>query len=132
MKSKSRKFRNSQAWSLDVMLAVIIFIGTVFFFYAILDTTQGTKAEELQDEASKVLTGISSEDSGVGIMDGNKINTTKLEDLLGNYSSIKSKLKVENDFCIYFEDEDGNILYINATTTGLGSGIINVSDIPCG
>ena len=132
MKSKSRKFRNSQAWSLDVMLAVIIFIGTVFFFYAILDTTQGTKAEELQDEASKVLTGISSEDSGVGIMDGNKINTTKLEELLGNYSSIKSKLKVENDFCIYFEDEDGNILYINATTTGLGSGIINVSDIPCG
>ena len=132
MKSKSHKFRDSQAWSLDIMLAVIIFLGTVLFFYAILDTTQGTKAEELQDEASKVLTGISSEDSGVGIMDGNKINATKLEELLGNYSSIKSKLKVENDFCIYFEDENGNILYINATAIGLGSGIINVSGIPCG
>ena len=117
---------------MDIMLAVIIFLGTVFFFYAVLNTSQGSKADELQDEASKVLTGILSEDSGVGITDGNKINTTKLEELLGNYSGLKSKLKAKNDFCIYFEDEEGNIMYINATYTGLGSGIINVSDVPCG
>lgn len=132
MESKSPKFRDSQAWSLDVMLAVIIFIGTLFFFYAILNTAQGTKAKELQDDASKILKDMLSKDSDVRITDGTKINSTKLEELLGNYSEIKSKLKIENDFCIYFEDENGNILYINATQTGLGSGIINVSDVPCG
>ena len=132
MKSKSHKFRNSQAFSMDIMLAVIIFIGTIFFFYAILDTTQGTKADELQSEASKILKDMLSKDSDVRITDGTKINSTKLEELLGNYSEIKSKLKVKNDFCIYFEDENGNIIYVNTTYTGLGSGIINVSDIPCG
>ena len=127
---------SSQAFSMDIMLAIIIFLGTIFFFYAILNNTQGSKTAELQDEASKVLTGIVSKDSGVGITDGTKINTTKLEEMLGNYSNIKSKLKVKNDFCIYFEDEDGNIIYINITQsknyTGAGSEIINVSNIPCG
>ncbi|MBI2208825.1 hypothetical protein HYU50_05000 [Candidatus Woesearchaeota archaeon] len=125
----------SQAFSMDIMLAVIIFIGTVFFFYVILSTTQGNKADELHNEALKVLTDILSEDSGVGITDGNKINITKLGELLGNYSGIKGKLKVKNDFCIYFEDENGNIIYINMTnmtSTGVGSGIINVSNVPCG
>ena len=132
MKSKSRNFRNSQAWSLDIMLAVIIFIGTIFFFYAMLDTTQGSKAEELQGEASKIAKDILSKDSDVKIADGTEINGTRLEELLGNYSEIKSKLKIKNDFCIYFEDENGNIIYINETRTGLGSGIINVSGMPCG
>ena len=139
MRNKRNKiFGNlsSQAFSMDIMLAIIIFIGTVFFFYAILNTTQGSKSDELQNEASKVLTGILSKDSGVGITDGTKINTTKLEQLLGNYSGIKSKLKVKNEFCIYFEDESGNIIYVNISQnknyTGIGSEIINVSNIPCG
>lgn len=136
MKNKICKFRNSQAFSMDIMLAVIIFLGTVFFFYAILNTSQGSKADELQDEASKVLTGILSESSDISIIDGNTINATKLEELLGNYSDIKAKLKIKNDFCIYFEDEDGNIIYVNLSQsknyTGIGSGTINVSSIPCG
>ena len=67
MKSKSREFRNSQAWSLDIMLAVVIFIGTIFFFYAMLDTNHGSKAEELEDEASQVFKDILSQDSDVRI-----------------------------------------------------------------
>ena len=124
--------RNSQAWSLDVMLAVVIFLGTIFFFYAILNTAQGDKSDELRAEASKVLERVLSESSDASIAEGNKINSTKLQDLLGNYSGIKGKLRVKNDFCIYFEDEDGNIMYINASYTGFGSTIINVSGSPCG
>ena len=136
MKNRCRKiFSNSvaQALSMDVMLAVIIFIGTFFFFYAIFSATQGSKADELHDEASKVLTGISSEDSGVRITDGNQINATRLGELLREqYPDIKSKLRVKNDFCIYFEDENGDIIYINPGSTGIGSDKIMVSNIPCG
>ena len=131
MRKKHSKI-SSQAFSMDIMLAVIIFIGTVLFFYAILNTTQSSKADELQNDASKVLTDLLSGNPGVKITDGNTINATKLGELLGNYSELKSKLKVKNDFCIYFEDEDGNVIYINSTYTGIGSGIINVSNIPCG
>ena len=130
------RYLKSQAFSMDIMFAVIIFIGTILFFYAILDTSQDNKADELQNEASKVLKDVLSKDSGVGIADGAKINGTKLEELLGNYSGIKSKLRIKNDFCIYFEDDSGNIVYINTTKsknyTGIGSKIINVSNIPCG
>ena len=131
MRKKHSKI-SSQAFSMDIMLAVIIFIGTVLFFYAILNTTQSSKADELQNDASKVLTDLLSGNPGVKITDGNIINATKLEELLGNYSGVKGKLQVKNDFCIYFEDEDGNVIYINSTYTGIGSGIINVSNIPCG
>jgi len=128
--------KESQAFSMDIMLAVIIFIGTAFFFFTILNQKQGSKAEELQDEASKVLSTIISDDSDVGILNGSEINVEKLEDLLGNYSNIKNKLRIKNEFCFFFEDEDGNIIFINISETknftGIGSGTINVSNIPCG
>ena len=129
--AKKRNKMRSQAFSMDIMLAVIIFIGTVFFFYAILSNTQGSKADELQSEASKVLADLLS-NPGLKITDGNMINATKLEEFLGNYSGLKGKLKANNDFCIYFEDEDGNVMFINSTHTGIGSATINVSNIPCG
>ena len=123
----------SQAWSLDIMLAIVIFLGTAFFFFAILNSTQGDKTDELKEDAARVIEDIVSENSDLGIVDENKINVTKLEELLGrNYSDIKRKLRIKNDFCLYFEDEKGNIIYINTTYTGVGSSIINVSNVTCG
>ena len=124
--------RKSQAWSLDIMLAVVIFLGTIFFFYIILNSSQGNKASELEDEASIVIQGVISEDSEFGITDGNEIDIDKLEELLGmDYSEIKTKLRVQNEFCIFFEDNDGNVIYINTDYTGIGSSEISVSDVPC-
>ncbi|MAE42202.1 hypothetical protein CMO93_00395 [Candidatus Woesearchaeota archaeon] len=127
--------KNSQAWSFDIMLAVIIFIGTIFFFFAILNKAPGTKVDELEQDASRIIEDMVSDDFEFRVTDGDKVNVTKLGDLIGNYSDIKSKLKIENEFCIFFEDEDGNIIYINISEnrnyTGIGSGIINVGGIPC-
>ena len=135
--NKSIKNLKTQVWSLDIMLAVIVFIGTIFFFYTVLISSQDTKVFELKNEASKVINDLLSEDSDLGIVDGNKINTTKLSELLDqDYATIKNKLRIKNEFCIFFEDEDGNILYINISETknytGIGSEIISVSNIPCG
>ena len=118
---------------MDIMLATIIFIGTILFFVVILNTTQGDKTDELKGDAARVIEGITSEESEFLILDGNKINLTKLDTLFdGDYSEIKRKLRVKNEFCLYFEDEEGKIIYIKETYTGIGSGTINVSDIACG
>ena len=126
----------SQVWSLDVMIAVIIFLGTIFFFFMILNNAPGSKTDELEQEALKVIEEITSENFELRVTDGDMINSTRLEDLLGNYSDIKKELGVKNEFCIYFEDEAGNVIYINLTGdknyTGLGSDTINVSNITCG
>ena len=126
--------KKSQAWSIDVMLAIVIFITTIFLFFVFLNpTSQGGKVEELQNEASIVLKNIESADSDLGILNGAIVNETKLQELFGKeYQTIKKSLRIKNDFCIYFEDENGNIVYIEQNRPGVGSDIISVSNIPCG
>lgn len=125
--------KKSQAWSIDVMLAIVIFITTIVLFFVFLSPAQKSNVGELQDEASIVLRDIESADSDLGIVDGTIVNETKLQELLGkDYQAIKKSLRIKNDFCIYFEDENGNVINIDATHTGVGSDTITVSDIPCG
>jgi len=123
----------SQAFSMDIMIALVIFIGTIFVFYSILSGGEETKTVELEDEASLILKNIASDDSEVRITDGVVVNETKLEDLLGmEYSDIKKKLRIKNEFCFFLEDEDGNIIYIEAGKPGVGSDKIKISDESCG
>ena len=123
--------KKSQTWSIDIMVAILAFIGTIFVFYAIFAGNQESTAEDLEKDASKVLKGISSEDSGVGIMDGIEVDEAKLQQLLGeDYSTIKEKMRVDKDFCIFLEDEEGNIIYVS-NKPGIGSDKIMISDVPC-
>lgn len=123
----------SQAWSIEVMIAVVIFMGVIFLFFSLLSSGPGTKEKELEEDAARVISDIYSDDPVIGILDGNRINSTKLEDILGmNYSDIKGQLKLRNDFCLYFEDENGDIIYLNYTHSGIGSSSINVSNVSCG
>ena len=123
--------KTSQAWSIDIMIAIVVFIGTIFVFYSIIGSKQDSKPEDLQREASIVLENVVSEDSDVGIMDGSVVNETKLQQLLGkDYDTIKEKMRVGSEFCIFLEDENGNVIYISGEP-GIGSNKINISDIPC-
>src|SRR3989338_2669625 len=124
--------KRSQAVSMDVTLAIVIFVGAIFVFYAIFAGNQESTAEELEKDASKVLKSVSSEDSGVGIMDGIEVDEAKLQQLLGEeYNTIKEKIRVDKDFCIFLEDEQGNVIYVS-NKPGIGSGKIKISNQPCG
>ena len=60
------------------------------------------------------------------------MNETKLEQLLGeDYKTIKERIRTEKDFCIFLEDENGDIVYISPGQLGIGSDKIKVSDVPC-
>ncbi len=125
--------KNSQAISMDVMLAVVVFIGTIFVFYAILNANP-RDTKELEQDAAKVLARLTSEDPDVGIMDGIEVDEAKLEQLLGkNYAVIKEQMRVDNDFCIFLEDENGDVIYISISPgqAGIGSSKIKISNIPC-
>jgi len=133
MKKYPKADIKSQAWSMEVMIAVVLFMGIIFLFFSLFSAGSGTKEKELQEDASKVIGDIYSDDPVIGILDGNRINSTKLENILGmNYSDIKEQLKIRNDFCLYLEDENGNIIYLNYTHSGIGSSSINVSNVSCG
>jgi len=129
--------KSSQAWSLDIMLAIVIFIGTIFVFYAILSNNPKSSVDNLEDDAAKVLENIASEDPDLGFIDGIEINQEKLQGLLlEDYEEIKKQLRVENDFCIFLEDENGNVIKIDENFAGIGSSNIQIGEDldvkPCG
>mgnify|MGYP001562068343 FL=1 len=124
--------KRSQAISLDVMIAIVIFLGTIFVFYAIFNANQPNAAKELEKDASKVLKSVTSEETDIGIMEGIEVDEAKLEQLLGkDYDLIKKQIRAEKDFCIFLEDENGDIIYLSPGQAGIGSNKIRISDIPC-
>jgi len=48
------------------------------------------------------------------------------------YDDVKESLGIKNDFCLYFEDEQGNIVQVDHISRGIGYNKIHVSGMPCG
>lgn len=124
--------RKSQAWSVDVILAVVIFMGSFFLYYAIANSDSGSEVAGLKADANSIIKQVSNEGSTLSIVSEQEINVTKIGELKNlNYDELKSQLRVEGDFCIYIEDEKGNLVMINDSYRGVGSQNINISGVPC-
>ena len=122
----------AQSWSVDIILAVIIFMAAFFLFYVLLKPDQRADVRNLEKEASKVVEEVTAQDALIRIIDSNQINESKLAELKNlSYEELKRRLRVEGDICIYFEDEKGNLILINNSYVGIGSAKINLSNTPC-
>ena len=122
----------AQSMSIDVSLGVVIFIAAFFIFYSVLNANPNKKAINLKEEASTVIKQITSEDALLRVVDNNEINESRLDELKNlNYDDLKRKLRIEDDFCIYIENEKGYVVLINNSYRGIGSQTINLSGIPC-
>lgn len=124
--------RKSQAWSVDVILAVVIFMGAFFLYYAIANSSSSSDVTALKADASSVIKQVSNEGDPLSIVSKQEINITKVSELKDmNYDELKSQFRVEGNFCIYIEDEQGNLVMINNSYRGVGSPNINISGVPC-
>lgn len=122
----------AQSWSIDITLGVIVFIAAFFVFYSLLNANPNAKAKNLQEEASLIVKQVASEETPLRIVDNREINVSRLNELKNmGYEELKRKLRIEGDFCIYFEDEKGNLVLINNSYRGVGSPDINLSGVPC-
>lgn len=121
---------------MDVTLAVIIFIAAFFVIYTIAANRTASSIDDLAREAERISKEAASENSSISLVEDSQLNQVKIEDLIGqDYDEIKKKLRVENEFCIYVEDEEGNLIFLNKSetenVTGIGSPNINISGIAC-
>lgn len=124
--------QKAQSWSIDVALGVVIFMGAFLIVYTLLSANPNTKVSTLTDEASLVNKQFSS-DTQIKIISNNEVNISKLLELKNiSYDELKRMLRIEGDFCIYFEDEKGNLVLINNSYRGVGASSINLSGVPCG
>ena len=124
--------KKSQSWSIDIIVAVVVFMGAFFLFYTILNSNPNTKASSLKQDASSVIKQIAAEDSSLRVIDNNEVNESKLNELKNlSYDELKRQFRVEGDFCIYMEDDKGNIVLINNSYKGVGTPSIMVGGTPC-
>lgn len=122
----------AQSWSIDIALGVVIFIASFFVLYSILSQNPNAKAEGLKEQSSLIARQLASSDALIRITDNNEINVSRLNELKNlSYGELKQKLRMEGDFCLYFEDESGYLVLMDNSYRGIGAPSINLSGAPC-
>lgn len=129
--------RRSQIWSTDVMIAAGIFVvGLIIFFVIMTTTSRSHKMQELTAEADTLATAVVTTEKNTTnlctLVFDNVVDKAKISECASNYKRAKSALGIKNDFCIHFEDEQGNIINLSSLTgreaegnIGIGSDDIN-------
>lgn len=98
----------------------------------LLGSKPETKINDLKQDASVVVKQILADETSYRIVDKNEINVSRLNQLKNiTYDELKKMLRIEGDFCIYIEDEQGQIVLINNSYRGIGSPNISLSGVPC-
>lgn len=129
--------RKAQSWSTDALVAIGLFMLVLLsFFYITGRTSQSKKIDSIAEEAANIPeTFATSPNRTLTFIEGNKVDRKKLEELSTlNYNELKSQLGIKSDFCIHFEDEKGNIIFINASRniTGIGNKKAGIGNYSCG
>jgi len=122
-KNNIKKKKN--AGELWLVLAVAIFI-------AVFSMLTPQSDEGLQEEAEIILDELTNGDEHTFA-----VNDVFQEEILAkisgmSYKELKDSLNIENDFCIYFEDEGGNLVEIKDGFRSVGSDAIVINGRPCG
>jgi len=123
--------KKAQTWSIDVMIAVGIFIVVVILFFYIINQSKTTKTEDLTTEGETIPDILISSEpkENLSAVVENIVDQGKLDELAGkSYEDLKKELGIKGDFYIHFEDEEGNIIYINKEEEiiGIGSGEVKI------
>ena len=127
--------KKGQTWSTDAVVAVVIFIlAAMVMFYLIGPAAKNRATDKLQAEA-KLLPGALSANQNLTIIfiQGTQVDELKLSQILRlSYENVKSLLGIQSDFCIYFEDDKGNLVEIRPGIVGIGSDLVKVAGRSCG
>lgn len=125
--------KKGQTFSTDAVIAVVIFIlAAMVLFYLTGPAAKNRRSEKLEADAQK-LPGILSAGQNMTIffVHGTKVDEKKLgETAKLSYDNLKTLIGVESDFCIYFEDDKGNIVP-TGNKVGIGSPLVNLSGKAC-
>jgi len=118
------KGKKSQAWYLDFMVGLLIFVMVIIIYYQYYGGLTDESEAELQEliidsksiSSSFISAGYPRDWTNdtveiLGLTEGNyRINTTKLERMKNmTYKQTKDLLKTRFDFYFYLQDENGNV-----------------------
>ncbi len=129
--------RRGQVWSIDLVIAVLIFLLAIGVFYFLNSSRASNDQSTLRIDSQVVADKLTGTDA-LSVVDQGAVQEQKLLNLSAmDYDALKDQLGVRNDFCIVLVDKDGNLILLgNGTESRVGVGqpnlTINVSGTPYG
>lgn len=112
----SKKTKNSQTFSMDVMIALGIFlVGIIVFLYMMTGNNSKDLSDRLASDSEtlplRLIAPNEVSTTNSTIVVNNKVDKERLNlTLFRDYDVLKREMDVNNDFCIHFEDENGNVV----------------------
>lgn len=114
--------KSAQAFSLEVIGALVVFLLVVVFFYGLI--TLRTTDTSLKREAERVSNKIPT----LTYFSYPEITSMTLTDFSSNnYTSLKRLLGTDAEVCIYFKDPSGNLIPLPNNNITLGCPGVNVT-----
>ena len=100
-----------------VLVLIVALLAIVFSVYYKANEPKGMEAEK--------ITALILDNHDVSFAHNGVVDEYKLQEIQSmNYKDFKNSLKVKNDFCIYLEDENGNIILAKGSSKLNNDGII--------
>ena len=125
--------KTAQTFSTDAIIAIVMFvIAVIMLYYFSGSGAKNKQSEKLQSDAEKLPAILNSQQNLTSIfIQGTKIDDQKLREAVNlSYDSLRSLLGIQSDFCIYLEDENGNVVPMEGKL-GVGSPLANFSGKSC-
>jgi len=134
-----KKRGQGQSWSLDIILAFVVFVLVIGIVYSLIGTNKKDKTQDLTLESNTVLSNLDTANnqiSNLTIITKGNVDKNSLEQLYSSdYRSMKRQLGIKGEFCVYIIDQYGNLVTVNTSDGEVGSfgnGNLSVNDKPCG
>ncbi len=126
--------KNAQAWSLDLVVAVAIFVIVMTLFYSLLVREPKADINNLQREGKYISERLylGSGGGNCSFIDGKYVDGQKLANCFHtNPEDFRKENNIKGKFCIYITDQKGKIITVD-NRTGFGFPDLTVSGVPCG
>ena len=128
---KKELFSYNNAIILLILLAIFVVTKTIVTSSRPVSLFEDATTN-LVKEAEFVLYTLTDGNAEIGLLGSNGLDEAKIEYLdQMDYDEVKKVLGVNNDFCVFFEDINGNIIKIDDVNLGIGSDKIHINGNPC-
>jgi hypothetical protein len=135
-----KKRGQGQSWSMDIILAFVVFVLVIGIFYALLSNNRKDKTSDLTLESRTIVSSLdmaNGQNNDLTIIEKGSIEKTKLKDLYASdYIALKRQLGIKGNFCIYVIDQYGNLITVDDGSGNnigsFGNDSCSINDNPCG
>jgi hypothetical protein len=140
----NKQNKQAQIFSLDTIIGVVIFLVVFTIFFGIISkNAENEGVQGLSNQGEQLINQMTiaqgdGAQNKILIIDNGQLDEDKLQNFADtfDYDTLKTELGIDGEFCIFFEDENGNIVDMSDITSdygiyGYGSDKISVSGSSC-